>query len=136
MKKEITDYEDYINPNVVKVVCNNQDESLYFSRSPMPLYRDQEKLLEEWKKSGKRPEGLEPPPYKHLGLYVYEANFLAAITKLPVSELEEAEKLEQLRVLAWGFRIKVVTTPHDSIGVDTPEDLAKVKELLNNSPHQ
>ncbi len=134
LKTEIKDYGQYISPHVVKVVCNNQDEALYFSRSPVPYYRGAEKLLKKWKKDGKRPEALQPPPYKHLGLYAYEANFLSALTRLPLSELEDAEKLEQLRAMAWGFRIKVVTTPHDSIGVDTPEDLERIKEMITKDP--
>jgi 3-deoxy-manno-octulosonate cytidylyltransferase (CMP-KDO synthetase) len=134
LKKEIADYREYVNPHVVKVVCNNQEEALYFSRSPIPHYRDREELLKKWEDTGRRPESLLPPPYKHLGLYVYETDFLSALTRIPLSDLEKAEKLEQLRALAWGFRIKVVTTPHDSIGVDTPEDLDRVKAILKSNP--
>ena len=134
LKKDITDYREYTSPHVVKVVCNNQEEALYFSRSPIPLYRDREELLRKWEDTGKRPPDLMPPPYKHLGLYVYEVGFLSALTRIPVSELEKAEKLEQLRALAWGFRIKVITTPHDSISVDTPEDLDRVKAILKSNP--
>ena len=134
LKTEITDYQDYISPHVVKVVCNNQDDAMYFSRSPIPRYRDAQDLIAEWEKTGSRPEALSPRPCKHLGLYVYEVNFLTALTKLPVSDLEKAEKLEQLRALDWGFKIKVITTAHDSIGVDTPEDLDRLKAILKADP--
>lgn len=129
-KVEITEAQNYLDPNVVKVVCDDQDFACYFSRSPLPYYRGRENLVQAWKESGKRPAELQPPPYKHLGLYVYRTDFLQAFARLPRPAMEDAEKLEQLRALAWGFKIKVVTTPHDSIGVDSPEDLRRAEALL------
>lgn len=134
LKKNITDYKEYASPNVVKVVCNNQDEALYFSRAPLPFYRDDQALIKEWENTGRLPDELCPPPYKHLGIYTYRANFLVALSKLPMSDLEKAEKLEQLRALSWGFKIKVVTTDHDSVGVDTPEDLENIRNMIARDP--
>jgi 3-deoxy-manno-octulosonate cytidylyltransferase (CMP-KDO synthetase) len=129
-KVEIQDLDSYFNPNVVKVVCDDQDFACYFSRAPIPHYRGREKLLEKWRMTGVRPPAMQPAPFKHLGLYVYRTDFLQAFARLPRPAMEDAEKLEQLRALAWGFKIKVVTTPHDSIGVDTAEDLRQAEAIL------
>ncbi|MFH1259878.1 MAG: 3-deoxy-manno-octulosonate cytidylyltransferase [Elusimicrobiota bacterium] len=103
--------EDLDNPNVVKVVLDKKGYALYFSRSVIPYSRDT----------------LDPLRYKkHLGLYVYRKDFLKVITRLPMSPLEKIEKLEQLRILENGYKIKVVFTKYDTIGVDTPEDLIKI----------
>jgi len=130
LRVEIKTYDDYIDPTVVKVVCDDQDWALYFSRNPLPHYRGKEAEIEEWKKSGARPRELNPPPYKHLGIYGYRKDFLSAFSRLPQSGLELAERLEQLRALAWGFRIKVPETQFDSISVDVPADLEKVIKIL------
>jgi len=102
--------------NKVKVVVDNNGYALYFSRLPIPLYRD-----EQSKKTFH---------YKHVGLYAYRKEFLLAFTHLSSTVLERAEKLEQLRVLEHGFKIKVVETIFDSIEVDTPEDITRVEENL------
>ncbi len=130
LRVEIKSYEDYLDPTVVKVVCDDQDWALYFSRNPLPYYRGREKELEDWKKTGARPKELNPPPYKHLGIYGYRRDFLTAFSRLPQSGLEQAERLEQLRALSWGFRIKVPETEFDSISVDVPRDLEKVIQIL------
>jgi 3-deoxy-manno-octulosonate cytidylyltransferase (CMP-KDO synthetase) len=101
------------NPNVVKVVSDVRGFALYFSRSPIPYPQ----------RGGER-------PYKHLGLYVYRREFLRRIAALEPTPLERTESLEQLRVLEHGFSIKVIETAHDSIGVDTPEDLERVRRLV------
>lgn len=106
--------EDYSSPHVVKVVVDANDNALYFSRAPIPAHRD------------------GPPKgghygYKHLGLYAYRRDFLLRLAALPQTVLERAESLEQLRALEYGYRIRAVETRHDSIGVDTPEDLERVK---------
>jgi len=132
LRVEIQDYEDYINPNVVKVVCDNQDFALYFSRHPIPYYRDKQGLLEQWKSDGFRPLELLPPPYKHLGIYSFRSNFLTALVQLPPVPLEQAESLEQLRALAWGFKVKVLETPYDSISIDTPQDLEKARRMVGD----
>ncbi len=115
LKREITSADELYNPNVVKVVTDAKGYALYFSRSPIPYVRDV-------KMTGKH--------YKHYGVYIYRRDFLKIFTQLPPSPLEQMEKLEQLRALENGYRIQVVETQHDSIEVDTPEDLEKVRELL------
>ena len=103
-------------PNVVKVVTDRRGFALYFSRSAIPFHR------------GLRDAAAGP--FKHLGLYVYRREFLLQIAALAPTPLELSESLEQLRVLEHGFGIKVVETRHDAIGVDTPDDLDRVRRLL------
>jgi len=110
---KINNDQELHDTNKVKVAVDNNGYALYFSRLPIPFYRD--------KKS-------KTIYYKHLGLYAYRKEFLLAFTRLSYGLLEEAEKLEQLRVLEHGFRIKVVETIFDSIEVDTPEDIKRVEE--------
>jgi 3-deoxy-manno-octulosonate cytidylyltransferase (CMP-KDO synthetase) len=109
----ILDNDAIADPNVVKVVSDMRGFALYFSRSPLPY-----------------PRGPRAASYKHLGLYVYRREFLQRIAALAPTTLERCESLEQLRVLENGFAIRVVETRHDSIGVDTPEDLERVRRLL------
>ena len=130
LRVEIQELADYLNPNVVKVIVDNQDNAIYFSRHPIPYFRGMDELFESWKKTGFRPSELVPPPYKHLGIYGFRFDFLNALVHLPVTELEQAEKLEQLRALVWGFKIKVPETAYDSVSIDTPEDLEKVRKML------
>ena len=113
----IADRSDYANPNVVKVVKDRSGRALYFSRSPIPYVRDPR---------------VEPIPatYKHIGLYGYHRTFLLKFATLPPTPLERAESLEQLRALEHGYRIHTVETTYDSIGVDTPEDLERVRRQL------
>jgi 3-deoxy-manno-octulosonate cytidylyltransferase (CMP-KDO synthetase) len=101
-----------LNPNVVKAVFDRQGRALYFSRSPLPFWRDQA-------------DGAYF--YRHLGLYAYRAGFLQTFVKLPPGRWEEAEKLEQLRALEHGYPIHVVETSGDTVEVDTPEDLARAE---------
>jgi len=110
----LDDPAQYESPQVVKVVVDARGDALYFSRAPVPRYRD-------------TPRG---PYRKHLGIYGYRRDFLLRLGDLPPSPLERAEKLEQLRVLENGFRIRVVDVEHDPVGVDTPEDLEAVRERL------
>ncbi|MDP2943218.1 MAG: 3-deoxy-manno-octulosonate cytidylyltransferase [Candidatus Omnitrophota bacterium] len=114
LRKKITDPEDLKNPNVVKVICDKNGYALYFSRSPIPYPRFAEGIVY----------------YKHIGLYAFTKDFLFTFTNLPASGLEEAEGLEQLRVLENGYKIKVATTEFDTIGIDTAEDLERAKEIL------
>ena len=105
---------EFARPSVVKVVTDDKGDALYFSRAPIPHYRD-----------------TGTGPYrKHLGIYGYRRDFLFRVAGLFSSPLEEAERLEQLRVLQAGYRIRVVDVAHDSVGVDTPEDLKAVEEKL------
>lgn len=110
-----TDPADFRNPNVVKVVKDKNGVALYFSRAPIPCDRD----------------GSHGEYFKHLGIYGYRREFLLEIPSLPNSCLEDREKLEQLKILEHGYRIRVVETVHDSIGVDTEEDLERVKQRLS-----
>jgi 3-deoxy-manno-octulosonate cytidylyltransferase (CMP-KDO synthetase) len=115
LKWKIVDEKDSENPNHVKVVTDKADFALYFSRYPLPYSRD---------KTSKQTF------YKHLGFYGFRMEFLLQFTRLPEGDLEAAEKLEQLRALEHGFRIKVVETPFNSLEVDVPEDIKKVEEIL------
>jgi 3-deoxy-manno-octulosonate cytidylyltransferase (CMP-KDO synthetase) len=108
------------NPNSPKVVLDNQGYAMYFSRSIIPFIRGKEKV--EW--PGRYPF------LKHIGLYAYRTEVLAEITRLPQSSLETAESLEQLRWLQNGYKIKVGTTDVETIGIDTPADLARAEEFL------
>jgi 3-deoxy-manno-octulosonate cytidylyltransferase (CMP-KDO synthetase) len=117
LKRRISDPEDVNNPNVVKVVTDLRGNAIYFSRSPIPYIRG---------------EG-EAAHFKHIGLYIYRRDFLLAYSDLPVGTLEQAERLEQLRALENGYKIRVVETDYDSIGVDTPEDLDHVSRLFEAS---
>ena len=111
------------NPNVVKVALAQNGIALYFSRSRVPFVRDARTGdAADWLKLAKF--------YKHLGIYAFRREFLFKFVQLPQSELERTEKLEQLRALENGFSIKVWITPHDSIGVDRPEDIELLEEIL------
>jgi 3-deoxy-manno-octulosonate cytidylyltransferase (CMP-KDO synthetase) len=114
--KKITDKKEIRNPNNVKVVFDDDFNALYFSRSVIPFDRD-----------GKGKTNY----YRHYGLYVYRKDYLLKITKLPESPLEKTEKLEQLRVLENGGKIKIVLTNIDSFSIDTPEDLKGIKKWLS-----
>ena len=110
------------NPNSPKIVVDNNGFALYFSRSIIPFVRNKEK--KDW---------LEAYPYlKHLGLYAYRREVLSEITRLPQSSLEIAESLEQLRWLQNGYRIRVGITEQETVGIDTPEDLERAEEFLQN----
>ena len=117
LKKELNNIEDVHNKNVVKVVAGIDKRALYFSRNPIPFVRDAEKL--DWLNNQKF--------YKHLGLYGYKVSVLKELVKLPASDLEKSENLEQLRWLENGYQVFISETEHESIGIDTPEDLEKIK---------
>ena len=104
---------DYRNPNVVKVVVDRQGTALYFSRSPVPFVR-----------------GAAATAYKHIGLYAYRRTFVPLFAGLAPTPLELSESLEQLRALEHGYRIHTVLTDVESIEVDTPEDLERVRRLM------
>ena len=125
LKCRIRNLHDFLSPNVVKVVTDRNGFALYFSRSPLPNFRDKwNDLKDEAFNSGKL------LCHKHVGLYVYRRDFLLQYARMAPTSLELSEKLEQLRVLENGYRIKVVETAYESIGVDTPGDLEKVLERL------
>lgn len=122
LRTPLTSAEDFLNPNIVKVVCDHNDMALYFSRAPIPWPRDYHALLpSSWEHCA---------AWKHVGLYVYRRQFLIDFPSLPQTPLEKLESLEQLRVLEHGFAIKVAATAHIAVGVDTPADLDEVNQLL------
>jgi 3-deoxy-manno-octulosonate cytidylyltransferase (CMP-KDO synthetase) len=116
---------------ITKVVCDAQDFALYFSKAPIPYHRDGWGPIASMV-ARLRLTGGTPPVvgWRHIGLYVYRRTFLLAFARLPQTPLERLEQLEQLRALEHGYRIQVVPTQYVSVGVDTPEDVAKVKRLL------
>lgn len=113
----LNDEQEGHSPHIVKVVVDRSNFALYFSRSPIPFVRD----------AGRRPM---PRFYKHLGIYGYQRAFLLRFSSLESTTLEQLEQLEQLRALEHGVRIKMLETVHDTIGVDTPDDLQRVERRL------
>jgi len=112
--KKIGHKEEIDNPNVVKVVVDQDQYALYFSRAAIPFNREKEEVIY----------------YKHIGLYAYSKEGLLTFTQLPQSNLEKAEKLEQLRALEAGIKIKTVQTDAETFGVDTKEDLKRVQQYF------
>ncbi len=124
LARRIEDKEELRDPNVVKVVFDKEGFALYFSRSPIPYYRDR------WRGPDFMEVGDGIEVYKHIGIYGYRREVLLRISEMPQSRLERAERLEQLRALEEGLRIKVGITTHNTIGIDTLEDLKRAEELL------
>jgi 3-deoxy-manno-octulosonate cytidylyltransferase (CMP-KDO synthetase) len=113
----IVDPKEYLNPKDVKVVMDQQGDALYFSRAPIPFGRDKDEEFDS---------------FKHLGVYAYRRRFLEVFLKLPMGRLEVIEKLEQLRALENGHRVRVVVTAHDSPEVDLPADIVRIEELIEH----
>ena len=125
----LADVGEYLNPNVVKVVLDAAGCALYFSRAPIPWLRDG--AAAGAPQMPQMPQMPSPAPLRHLGLYAYRAGFLRRFPALPAAAIEQTEALEQLRVLWHGHRIAVHVAPHGpGPGVDTPEDLARVRALF------
>lgn len=122
LRRAIADPEELSNPNVVKVVIDRHEDALYFSRLPIPYVRAAGRSEEARTTRG-------PAAYKHIGIYGYQRDYLLEFAATPPTPLELAESLEQLRALEHGVRIRTRETVHDSIGVDTPEDLERVRRL-------
>jgi 3-deoxy-manno-octulosonate cytidylyltransferase (CMP-KDO synthetase) len=120
LARPVESAEVWANPNVVKVVFGATGNALYFSRCPLPYGRDAQGGF------------VAGQAHKHIGIYAYRKEFLLKFVTLPPGVLERTEKLEQLRALENGFAIRVWVTPHDSIGVDRPEDVQLVEEILAN----
>jgi 3-deoxy-manno-octulosonate cytidylyltransferase (CMP-KDO synthetase) len=118
LKKRIYKTEELYSPNTAKIVCDIYNNALYFSRSPIPYYRDQEinPLIQIY--------------YKHVGIYAYTTEALKKIALLQESQLEQAEKLEQLRFLQHGFKIKTHEINQDVKGIDIPEDITLAENLI------
>jgi 3-deoxy-manno-octulosonate cytidylyltransferase (CMP-KDO synthetase) len=122
--RRIETFAELINPGIVKVAFGGDMNALYFSRSPIPFLRDepdQAKWLDR------------QSFFKHIGIYVFRRGFLLKYTQIPESPLERAERLEQLRILEHGHRIKVGVTTHDSVPVDTEDDVRRVIGLLKRA---
>ncbi len=117
LKIKMDDLEEINNPNNVKVVCDENDFAMYFSRSPIPFAREISKAAY----------------YKHIGIYAFRKEALLKFTKLPINKLEATEKLENLRFLANGMTVKMVETNQLAIGIDTPEDLEKANKIFKNN---
>jgi 3-deoxy-manno-octulosonate cytidylyltransferase (CMP-KDO synthetase) len=115
LRKRIADPAELRNPNIVKVVVDGDGYAMYFSRAPIPFVREGSPAAPAW---------------RHVGLYVYRRECLLRLASLPPTVLERSEALEQLRALEHGIRIKAVETAFDSIGVDTAEDLERVRRLM------
>ena len=115
LRRRIDDDSDLENPSVVKLTVDRAGYALYFTRSAIPFVR---------------PGHPRPVFWRHLGLYAYRRTFLATLAALPPTPLEQAEGLEQLRALEHGYQISTAETSADTIGVDTPEDLERVRQLL------
>lgn len=120
LKTPIYDQQEMSNPNVVKVVTDRDGYALYFSRSPLPHWRGAA--------HGGPADGVFG--YRHIGLYAYRRDFLLTFSRLAPTPLEQAEKLEQLRALEWGFRIQVAQTPTAGVEVDTPQDLERARAMV------
>jgi 3-deoxy-manno-octulosonate cytidylyltransferase (CMP-KDO synthetase) len=119
LRRAISDPAERHNPNVTKVVIDRDGFALYFSRAPIPFARAGQPAAPAW---------------AHIGLYVYRRATLLRVAGLPQTAMERAEALEQLRPLEYGIRIKAVATTHETIGVDTHEDLERVRALLAHDP--
>lgn len=123
LKKKISDPAQILSPHTAKVVTNAEGRALFFSRSPIPYYRDS------------RPEN-QKIFYKHIGIYAFSREAVLKIANLPLCPIEEAEQLEQLRWLYNGLRIRVHETQKEVTGIDLPEHLAAARELVENSSLQ
>ena len=118
LRRRISDPSELANPNVTKVVVDRDDNALYFSRAPVPYTRP----------------GCPPAvAWRHVGLYVYRRECLLRLASLAPTALEQSEALEQLRALEHGIRIKAIETQYDSVGVDTPDDLERVRRVFRES---
>jgi 3-deoxy-manno-octulosonate cytidylyltransferase (CMP-KDO synthetase) len=113
---EASDRDEMHSPHSIKVALNQKFEALYFSRHPIPFNRNQNQAIQYW---------------KHIGLYCYRKDFLETYVTLKQTPLELSESLEQLRILEHGYHIQCCPVHYESRGVDTPEDLEKVKDILN-----
>ncbi len=122
LAKRISDIRDIADPNIVKVVFDEDDFAIYFSRSPIPYYRD------EWKDLTRiKDECSQVTVFKHIGVYAYRREALLKFAKLKTARLEKIERLEQLRAIEKGIKIKVKETSFETIGVDTPVDVERVE---------
>lgn len=122
LAKKIETVEELKSPSIPKVVFDYNNFAMYFSRSPIPFVRDARSYLERIQKTD---------IYKHIGLYVYRREALLKFTRLEATDLEQTEKLEQLRMLENGMKIKIVVTEFDTLSVDTPDDLSRARKYYS-----
>ena len=128
---EIDNWEDVVDPHMVKVVTDEQGYALYFSRAPIPWDREQFSGLFQGSSMSGGLVQLQSTYYCHMGIYAYRAGFLKTYVSLPHSRLEKSEALEQLRALSNGYKIHVGLAQHEkSIGIDTMDDYQRVKEMM------
>jgi len=128
LKSRIKTYRELFDLGLNKVVVDNDDFALYFSHTPIPFCRE-EWTFDRWAELAASDA---PPPgdyYGHVGIYSFRRDFLLHFASLPQTHLEDMEKLEQLRAMEHGYRIKVVTTEFEALGVDTPEDLERIRAI-------
>lgn len=130
-KTKMISIKEFFNSNIVKVICDEKDFAIYFSRAPIPYFREE---FDNYKKTGKIDSNIEKNiltnTYKHIGIYAYKWDFLIRFTKLKEGFLEKTEKLEQLRALENGYKIIVPTVKYNGFGIDTFEDLEKARKIL------
>lgn len=120
LKKRIDSESEMENPDIVKTVTDRMGFALYFSRYPVPYHAS----------------GPTPARFKHIGLYGYRKKFLAVFTSLPPGEMERSEKLEQLRILENGYKIKLIETEWETVGIDSPRDLEQAAGMLTGPPRR
>jgi 3-deoxy-manno-octulosonate cytidylyltransferase (CMP-KDO synthetase) len=132
-KTLVNNMDDFFNSAVVKVLCDDKDFALYFSRAPIPYFRDE---FDAYKKNGKFDKAAQSyiysNCYKHIGVYAYRWDFLMKYAKMKLTFLEKAERLEQLRAVENGVKIKVPTVVYGGFGIDTKEDLERAKKILKD----
>lgn len=128
LAKQIEDTEEILNPNIVKVVFNDEGFALYFSRSPIPYHRNEWKDLRQNMVHGSR-----FTVFKHIGIYAYRKDVLLKFAGMPSTKLERIEELEQLRALEYGLKIKIKKTNFETIGIDVPMDVERVEKCLSIS---
>ncbi|MBS1111944.1 MAG: kdsB [Nitrospirae bacterium] len=135
LAKKTGDIKEILSPDVVKVVMDNQGFAMYFSRAPIPWDRDEfSKFQDPAFKAGKGYPGTGSiEVYKHIGIYGYRKDTLLSLSSMQENALEKLEKLEQLRALASGIKIKVKETDYDTFGIDTVEDLKNAEDFLNRN---
>ena len=124
---------DLLTPHVVKVVVDRQGDALYFSRAPIPYDRHAWPQTPQILAAAGVSLGVPPGCFRHLGLYAYRREVLLQLARLPQTTLEQVEQLEQLRALEHGYRLRVVRTTYESVGVDTPADVERAEQMLRHT---
>ncbi len=130
-KTHLTSVKEFFNPAVVKVICDDDDFAIYFSRAPIPYFRDEFEIYKRYSRIDHSKEAeILSKSYKHIGIYGYRWDFLIKFTKMKEGRLEAIEKLEQLRAIERGYKILVPTVNYNGFGIDTPDDLERARKIL------